>query len=140
MGGSARARIASAPNSLMILLFMADALDTDRTTSIPWSILGAIRRVSAIGETLNIMNLGGMALSRGHTRRRVDGDIEVVTTIRFERQAAEKEQDLRPGQRRGDHALADSASIEARTNNRLIADRLMSRSSGSEGLDDVTSS
>ena len=35
------------------------------TTSIPLSILGAIGALSAIGETLNIMTLGGLALAVG---------------------------------------------------------------------------
>jgi len=41
------------------------ALDADRDTSIPLAVLGAIGTLSAIGETLNIMTLGGLALAVG---------------------------------------------------------------------------
>src|SRR5450759_895488 len=50
----------------MILLFLGSARSTlIVTTSIPLSILGAIGALSAIGETLNIMTLGGLALAVG---------------------------------------------------------------------------
>jgi multidrug efflux pump subunit AcrB len=58
--------IAAALTSLMILLFLGSARSTlIVTTSIPLSILGAIGVLSAIGETLNIMTLGGLALAVG---------------------------------------------------------------------------
>ncbi len=58
--------IAAALTSLMILLFLGSARSTlIVTTSIPLSILGAIGALSAIGETLNIMTLGGLALAVG---------------------------------------------------------------------------
>jgi multidrug efflux pump subunit AcrB len=58
--------IAAALTSLMILLFLGSARSTlIVTTSIPLSILGAIGTLSAIGETLNIMTLGGLALAVG---------------------------------------------------------------------------
>ncbi len=58
--------IAAALTSLMILLFLGSARSTlIVTTSIPLSILGAITALSAIGETLNIMTLGGLALAVG---------------------------------------------------------------------------
>src|SRR5271165_6345157 len=58
--------IAAALTSLMILLFLGSARPTlIVTTSIPLSILGAIGALSAIGETLNIMTLGGLALAVG---------------------------------------------------------------------------
>src|ERR1700693_5041605 len=58
--------IAAALTSLMILLFLGSARSTlIVTTSIPLSILGAIGALSAIGETLNIMPLGGLALAVG---------------------------------------------------------------------------
>ena len=58
--------IAAALTSLMILLFLGSARSTMIvTTSIPLSILGAIGALSAIGETLNIMTLGGLALAVG---------------------------------------------------------------------------
>src|SRR6266849_7380478 len=58
--------IAAALTSLMILLFLGSWRSTlIVTTSIPLSILGAIGALSAIGETLNIMTLGGLALAVG---------------------------------------------------------------------------
>jgi multidrug efflux pump subunit AcrB len=58
--------IAAALTSLMILLFLGSARSTlVVTTSIPLSILGSIAALSAIGETLNIMTLGGLALAVG---------------------------------------------------------------------------
>jgi len=58
--------IAAALTSLMILLFLGSWRSTlIVTTSIPLSILGAIAALSALGETLNIMTLGGLALAVG---------------------------------------------------------------------------
>jgi multidrug efflux pump subunit AcrB len=58
--------IAAALTSLMILLFLGSWRSTlIVTTSIPLSILGAIAALSAIGQTLNIMTLGGLALAVG---------------------------------------------------------------------------
>jgi multidrug efflux pump subunit AcrB len=58
--------IAAALTSLMILLFLGSVRSTlIVTTSIPLAILGAIGALSAIGETLNIMTLGGLALAVG---------------------------------------------------------------------------
>src|SRR5208283_3740014 len=58
--------IPAALTSLMILLFLGSWRSTlIVTTSIPLSILGAIAALSAIGETLNIMTLGGLALAVG---------------------------------------------------------------------------
>jgi len=58
--------IAAALTSLMILLFLSSWRSTlIVTTSIPLAILGAIGALSAIGETLNIMTLGGLALAVG---------------------------------------------------------------------------
>jgi multidrug efflux pump subunit AcrB len=50
----------------MILLFLGSWRSTlIVTTSIPLAILGAIATLSAIGETLNVMTLGGLALAVG---------------------------------------------------------------------------
>ena len=58
--------IAAALTSLMILLFLGSWRSTlIVATSIPLSILGAIAALAAIGETLNIMTLGGLALAVG---------------------------------------------------------------------------
>jgi multidrug efflux pump subunit AcrB len=58
--------IAAALTSLMILLFLGSWRSTlIVATSIPLSILGAVGTLWAIGETLNIMTLGGLALAVG---------------------------------------------------------------------------
>ncbi|WP_049622191.1 efflux RND transporter permease subunit [Frateuria defendens] len=58
--------IAAALTSLMILLFLGSWRSTVIiATSIPLAILGAIALLSAFGETLNIMTLGGLALAVG---------------------------------------------------------------------------
>ncbi len=58
--------IAAALTSLMILLFLGSIRSTlIVATSIPLSVLGAIATLSALGETLNIMTLGGLALAVG---------------------------------------------------------------------------
>ncbi len=58
--------IAAALTSLMILLFLGSWRSTVIiSVSIPLSILGSIVCLSAIGETLNIMTLGGLALAVG---------------------------------------------------------------------------
>jgi multidrug efflux pump subunit AcrB len=58
--------IAAALTSLMILLFLGSWRSTIIiATSIPLAVLGSIIALSAIGETLNIMTLGGLALAVG---------------------------------------------------------------------------
>lgn len=58
--------LAAALTSLMILLFLGSWRSTVIIAiSIPLSILGAIMGLSALGETLNIMTLGGLALAVG---------------------------------------------------------------------------
>jgi len=58
--------IAAALTSLMILIFLGSWRSTVIiATSIPLSILGAIATLSALGETLNVMTLGGLALAVG---------------------------------------------------------------------------
>jgi multidrug efflux pump subunit AcrB len=58
--------IAAALTSLMILLFLGSWRSTlIVTVSIPLSILGAVITLAAMGETLNIMTLGGLALAVG---------------------------------------------------------------------------
>jgi multidrug efflux pump subunit AcrB len=58
--------IAAALTSLMILLFLGSWRSTlIVTTSIPLSVLGSIGTLWALGETLNIMTLGGLALAVG---------------------------------------------------------------------------
>ena len=58
--------IAALLTSVMILLFLGSWRSTIIIAiSIPLSMLGAIIMLSAIGETLNIMTLGGLALAVG---------------------------------------------------------------------------
>jgi CzcA family heavy metal efflux pump len=58
--------IAAALTSLMILLFLGSWRSTVIIAiSIPLAILASIAALSAIGETLNIMTLGGLALAVG---------------------------------------------------------------------------
>jgi multidrug efflux pump subunit AcrB len=58
--------IAAALTSLMILLFLGSWRSTlIIATSIPLAILGSITALSFLGQTLNIMTLGGLALAVG---------------------------------------------------------------------------
>jgi len=58
--------IAAALTSLMILLFLGSFRSTlIIAISIPLSVLGSIATLWALGETLNIMTLGGLALAVG---------------------------------------------------------------------------
>ncbi len=58
--------IAAALTSIMILVFLGSWRSTVIiATSIPLSILGSIAALAALGETLNIMTLGGLALAVG---------------------------------------------------------------------------
>ena len=58
--------IAAVLTSLMILLFLGSWRSTIIIAiSIPLSIMGAILGLAALGETLNIMTLGGLALAIG---------------------------------------------------------------------------
>jgi len=58
--------IAAALTSLMILLFLGSWRSTVIIAiSIPLAVLGSITMLSAVGETLNIMTLGGLALAVG---------------------------------------------------------------------------
>src|SRR5262249_31401019 len=65
-GVAREAVIAALLTSLMILLFLGSWRSTVIiATSIPLAILGSIIALSALGETLNIMTLGGLALAVG---------------------------------------------------------------------------
>jgi multidrug efflux pump subunit AcrB len=58
--------IAAALTSLMILVFLGSWRSTIIiATSIPLSVLGSVATLWALGETLNIMTLGGLALAVG---------------------------------------------------------------------------
>src|SRR6202162_1847719 len=65
-GVAREAVIAGAPTGLLILLFLGSWRSTlIITISIPLSILASIACLSALGETINIMTLGGLALAVG---------------------------------------------------------------------------
>ena len=65
-GVAREALIAACLTALMILLFLGSWRSTVIiATSIPLSILTSIITLSAIGETINIMTLGGLALAVG---------------------------------------------------------------------------
>ncbi|WP_213879080.1 efflux RND transporter permease subunit [Pseudomonas sp. dw_358] len=65
-GVAREAVIAAALTSLMILLFLGSWRSTVIiAVSIPLAILASIATLSALGETLNIMTLGGLALAVG---------------------------------------------------------------------------
>ncbi|PXW28313.1 efflux RND transporter permease subunit [Paraburkholderia caballeronis] len=65
-GVAREAVIAAALTSLMILLFLGSWRSTVIiATSIPLAILGSITALSVLGETMNIMTLGGLALAVG---------------------------------------------------------------------------
>ncbi|MBS0235059.1 MAG: efflux RND transporter permease subunit [Proteobacteria bacterium] len=58
--------LAAALTSLMILLFLGSFRSTlIIATSIPLAVLASVAMLSALGETLNIMTLGGLALAVG---------------------------------------------------------------------------
>jgi CzcA family heavy metal efflux pump len=58
--------IAAALTSLMILLFLGSWRSTVIiATSIPLAVLSSVAALSALGQTLNIMTLGGLALAVG---------------------------------------------------------------------------
>ena len=66
--------IAAALTGLMILIFLGSWRSTlIITISIPLAILASITALSALGETINVMTLGGLALAVGHSRRRRNG-------------------------------------------------------------------
>ena len=63
---SAKARIAAALTGLMILLFLGSWRSTlIIPISIPLAILFALTALSLLGETINVMTLGGLALAVG---------------------------------------------------------------------------
>ena len=65
-GVAVEAMIAAALTSIMIFLFLGSWRSTlIVAVSIPLSIMGAIVGLYALGETLNIMTLGGLALAVG---------------------------------------------------------------------------
>jgi multidrug efflux pump subunit AcrB len=92
------AAIAAALTGLMILLFLGSWRSTlIITISIPLSILASIACLSALGETINIMTLGGLALAVGIL---VDDATVTIENINFHlEQGAEVEPAILEGAR-----------------------------------------
>ena len=88
--------IAALLTSVMILLFLGSWRSTIIiATSIPLAVLGAIVMLSAIGETLNIMTLGGLALAVGIL---VDDATVTIENINYHlEQGKEVEQSIMDG-------------------------------------------
>jgi multidrug efflux pump subunit AcrB len=85
------ASIAAALTGLMILLFLGSWRSTlIITISIPLSILASIACLSALGETINIMTLGGLALAVGIL---VDDATVTIENINFHLEEGKDVQD-----------------------------------------------
>jgi multidrug efflux pump subunit AcrB len=98
--------IAAALTSLMILLFLGSWRSTlIIATSIPLAILGSIATLSALGETLNIMTLGGLALAVGIL---VDDATVTIENINWH---LEQGKDVEPAILDGAHQIATPAFV-----------------------------
>jgi multidrug efflux pump subunit AcrB len=98
--------IAAALTSLMILLFLGSWRSTlIIATSIPLAILASITTLSALGETLNIMTLGGLALAVGIL---VDDATVTIENINWH---LEQGKDLEPAILDGAHQIATPAFV-----------------------------
>jgi multidrug efflux pump subunit AcrB len=98
--------IAAALTSLMILLFLGSWRSTlIIATSIPLAILGSITTLSALGETLNIMTLGGLALAVGIL---VDDATVTIENINWH---LEQGKEVEPAILDGAHQIATPAFV-----------------------------
>jgi multidrug efflux pump subunit AcrB len=98
--------IAAALTSLMILLFLGSWRSTlIIATSIPLAILGSIATLSVLGETLNIMTLGGLALAVGIL---VDDATVTIENINWH---LEQGKDVEPAILDGAHQIATPAFV-----------------------------
>jgi multidrug efflux pump subunit AcrB len=98
--------IAAALTSLMILLFLGSWRSTlIIATSIPLAILGSIATLSALGESLNIMTLGGLALAVGIL---VDDATVTIENINWH---LEQGKDVEPAILDGAHQIATPAFV-----------------------------
>jgi multidrug efflux pump subunit AcrB len=98
--------IAAALTSLMILLFLGSWRSTlIIATSIPLAILASIAMLSVLGETLNIMTLGGLALAVGIL---VD---DATVTIENINSHLEQGKDVEPAILDGAHQIATPAFV-----------------------------
>jgi multidrug efflux pump subunit AcrB len=90
----------------MILLFLGSWRSTVIiATSIPLAILGSIATLSALGETLNIMTLGGLALAVGIL---VDDATVTIENINWH---LEQGKDVEPAILDGAHQIATPAFV-----------------------------
>jgi multidrug efflux pump subunit AcrB len=98
--------IAAALTSLMILLFLGSWRSTlIIATSIPLAILGSITTLSFLGETLNIMTLGGLALAVGVL---VDDATVTIENINWH---LEQGKEVEPAILDGAHQIATPAFV-----------------------------
>lgn len=98
--------IAAALTSLMILLFLGSWRSTlIIATSIPLAILGSITTLSMLGQTLNIMTLGGLALAVGIL---VDDATVTIENINYH---LEQGKDVEPAVLDGAHQIATPAFV-----------------------------
>jgi multidrug efflux pump subunit AcrB len=98
--------IAAALTSLMILLFLGSWRSTlIIAVSIPLAILGSIATLSLLGETLNIMTLGGLALAVGIL---VDDATVTIENINWH---LEQGKDVEPAILDGAHQIATPAFV-----------------------------
>jgi multidrug efflux pump subunit AcrB len=98
--------IAAALTGLLILLFLGSWRSTlIITISIPLSILTSVACLSALGETINIMTLGGLALSVGIL---VDDATVTIENINFH---LEQGSDVEPAILEGAHQIALPALV-----------------------------
>jgi multidrug efflux pump subunit AcrB len=98
--------IAAALTSLMILLFLGSWRSTlIIATSIPLAILASIATLSVLGETLNIMTLGGLALAVGIL---VDDATVTIENINWH---LEQGKDVEPAILDGAHQIATPAFV-----------------------------
>src|SRR6266446_4476757 len=98
--------IAAALTSLMILLFLGSWRSTlIIATSIPLAILGSITALSVLGETLNIMTLGGLALAVGIL---VDDATVTIENINWH---LEQGKEVEPAILDGAHQIATPAFV-----------------------------
>src|ERR1700689_1668184 len=98
--------IAAALTGLMILLFLGSWRSTlIITISIPLSVLASIICLSAIGETINLMTLGGLALAVGIL---VDDATVAIENINWH---LEQGKDVEPAILEGAHQIAVPALV-----------------------------
>src|SRR3984885_2500040 len=98
--------IAAALTGLMILLFLGSWSSTFIIfISIPLSILASIASLSALGETINIMTLGGLALAVGIL---VDDATVTIENINWH---LEQGEDVEPAILNGAHQIALPALV-----------------------------